>query len=215
MHLQKTFPEIHAFFLQNHFDQEQLENLKLSIKSTYLDKELLRNAEALLKLELMKFQILEAHPEQKEKVKKLVLSKIEKPNYKKTDHSSQKSKNKLKPLVTVTFETSFPKQIDNLSVKLKMTKSELVELCLKKEINIRKIKSLNDSQLEKLVPLFQSRIGEIRAKERKEADKNKSRPNDSKNDLNGKNKNRSSWTGDVYDKIGTYGLGKIIYIRSK
>jgi hypothetical protein len=220
MHLQKTFPEIHRFFLKDHFDQEQLEKLKKDIKNNYVDRDLLKNAEALLKLELMKFQILKSNPEQIEKPQKIVLSKIEessfkKSSFKKSNYTPPKAINRPKQLITVTYETSFPKQINNLCIKLKMTKSELVDMCLKKQINLAKSKSLNDSQLQNLIPLFQSRIGEIRAKELDESNKNKPQIKDSTIRPNNKQKNGSTWTNDVYDKIGTYGLGKIIYIRSK
>ncbi len=125
-------------------------------------------------------------------------------------NSSNKRKKELKPLIKVVNETTFPRGINNLSIKLKLSLDELHLLCQKKEVNIKNTVKLSEEELNLLTPLFQNRIGEIRAKERKTAKIEKS--NEEKPKIQFKQRNN---TGDVFDKIATYGLGKLIYIRSK
>lgn len=216
MNLQSQFPEIHKFFDRQQFDSVQLEDLLKKIKLDYPEPEIYRKAEQFVKFELFKFEI-QSQNKQKEPHREVNLKY---PNNKKTRsksnsnesvlNSSNKRKKELKPLIKVVNETTFPRGINNLSIKLKLSLDELHTLCQKKEVNIKNTVKLSEEELNLLTPLFQNRIGEIRAKERKTAKIEKS--NEEKPKIQFKQRNN---TGDVFDKIATYGLGKLIYIRSK
>jgi hypothetical protein len=212
MNLLQGFPELHNFFLKNQFDSEQLESLKLAIDANYPDKEIRKKAFSLLNLELLKFKILEEHPEQRVDIpqtqNKLQLKKITNPYPK-----PEKRKKPPKPLIQITYETTFPTNIENLCIKLRLTHLELMTICSKKEISIKGKVKISDEEYKKLFPLFQKRLGEIKAQERKEAEQKEAKrkvtlPNKHK-------KHMSSYRGDVFDEIAKHGLGKLIYIRSK
>ncbi|MFD3393400.1 hypothetical protein U0R10_02085 [Aquirufa sp. OSTEICH-129V] len=212
MNLLQGFPELHNFFLKNQFDSEQLEFLKLTIEANYPDKEIRKKAFSLLNLELLKFKILEEHPEQRVVVplqqKKFQLEKIRNPYPK-----SEKKKKVSKPLIQITYETTFPTNIENLCIKLNLTRLELMTICSKKEISIKGKAKLSDEEYKKLFPLFQKRLGEIKAQERKEVEQKEAKRKVGL--LNKHKKHMSTYSGDVYDEIAKHGLGKLIYIRSK
>lgn len=215
MNLQSQFPEIHKFFERQQFDSVQLENLLKQIKSDYPEQDIYRKAEQFVKFELFKFEILAQDKSITSNEKTTLKSPRNRRNYnsnfkERNINSSNRREKKLKPLINVVYETSFPRGINNLCIKLNLTKIELDLLCLKKGIDIKGLVKISEEDLNTLTPLFQKRIGEIRAKERKEVKSQKSDESKSKSQLSQRNN-----TGDVFDKIATYGLGKLIYIRSK
>lgn len=216
MNLQSQFPEIHNFFDRQQFDSVQLDDLLKQIKIDYPEPEIYRKAEQFVKFELFKFEIQAQNkpiiPGKKES-EKYPINKKNKSRFNSDESPSfspNKSKKELKPLINVVYETTFPRGIKNLCVKLNLSLIELELLCQKKGVNIKKTVKLSEEEFNILTPLFQSRIGEIRAIERKTAKIETSK------DVNPKIafKQRNN-TGDVFDKIATYGLGKLIYIRSQ
>ena len=75
---------------------------------------------------------------------------------------------------------------------------------------------LKIDDFEKLKSVFQSRYDEIKALEQREFNKRSLlKESISINNPGSKFQKQKSWTGNVYDLVGKYGLGKIIYIRSR
>lgn len=212
MHLLNSFPEIHAFFKRDRFDSDELDHLKQLITERYLEKDLRKKANSLLALELLKFNILQEHPEQRQVP---IAPKIKNKSPKKF-HSPVDSvpRRKIqKPLIQISYETSFPANFENLCTKLSITKIELAALSAKKDISLKGKTKFSDVEHQKLIPLFQKRLGEIRALERKEAAKKQIKKHE---DVIPKfKKHVSSFRGDVFDEIAKHGLGKLIYIRSR
>ncbi len=197
MNLQNTFPEIHDFFIREHFDADELKSLEGLILARYKEKDIYAKACSFLKLELLKFQILDQNPDQK------VVNR-------------RKSKKSPKSLLKVTDKITFPRELFNLTVKLKISRLELNQLCSSSGVDVSNSIKLNDFEIEKLLPIFQKKYNENRAKEISEYNE-KSNGDDFNRLHMGGNKfqNQKSWTGGVYDLVGKYGLGKIIYIRSR
>jgi hypothetical protein len=220
MHLLNSFPEIHSFFKRDRFDSDDLDRLKQLITERYLDKDLRKKANSLLALEMLKFNILQDHPEQRKEHR--VKDKVPQLRHPKKNHEAKPSRfqevqpkrNRIsKPLIQISYDTSFPTNIDNLSIKLKMSRVEITALCARKDINLKGKPKLTDDELKKMFPIFQKRIGEIRAQERKEAERHKPKTNE-ETPVKQK-KYISSHLGGVYDEIAKHGLGKLIYIRPK
>lgn len=207
-----SFPEIHAFFKRDRFDSDDLGRLKQLIIERYLDKDLRKKANSFLALELLKFNILQEHPEQRQAP---VAPKIENKSQKKFHSQEVKvPRRKIqKPLIQITYETTFPANFENLCTKLSITKIELAAICAKKDISLKGKTKFSEVEHQKLIPLFQKRLGEIWAIDRKEAAKKQVKKQD---EANPKFKRRvSSFRGDVFDEIAKHGLGKLIYIRSR
>lgn len=197
MNLQSTFPEIHKFFERDHFDSDELKSLEDSIISNYKENYTYVKAYGYLKLELLKFQILVDDPSQRAL----------------NQNTSRRTR---KSLIEVSDKVIFPKELYNLCVKLKYSRSELDHLCLTNGVNIIESYKLNNDDFEKLKSVFQSRYDEIKALEQKEFNKkSKLKESISINNPGSKFQKQKSWTGNVYDLVGKYGLGKIIYIRSR
>ncbi len=220
MHLLQSFPEIHSFFKRDQFDSDELESLRKLIDERYSDKELKRQANSFLNLELVKFQILQEHPEQRQQLK----SKENRPQTnrpkKYTAVQNQRFQDEPprrkripKPLIQISYETTFPANIENLCTKLRMSRAEITELCARKNISLKGKPKLTDDELKKMVTIFQKRIGEIRAQERKEAERHKPKIKEETPTIH--KKYVSSYQGGVFDEIAKHGLGKLIYIRSK
>lgn len=212
MHLLNSFPEIHAFFKRDRFDSDDLDQLKQLITERYTDKDLLKKANSLLALELLKFNILQEHPEQ---LQAPIATKIKnKPPKKFQSSAVGVPRTKIqRPLIQISYETTFPANFENLCTKLNITKIELAVLSAKKDISLKGKTKFSDSEHQKLIPLFQKRLGEIRALERKEAAKKQIKKQE---DIIPKfKKHVSSFRGDVFDEIAKHGLGKLIYIRSR
>jgi hypothetical protein len=220
MHLLNSFPEIHAFFKRDRFDSDDLGRLKQLITERYLDKDLRKKANSLLALEMLKFNILQEHPEQRKELK--VKDKVPQPRHPKKNHEAKPSRFQevqpkrnrvLKPLFQISYDTSFPTNIENLSIKLKLSRVEITALCARKDISLKGKPKLTDDELKKMIPIFQKRIGEIRAQERKEAERHLPK---NKEEVPVKHKKYvSSHHGGVFDEIAKHGLGKLIYIRSR
>lgn len=211
MNLIQSFPELHNFFLKSQFDSEELVSLKLTLEANYTDKEIRKKAFSLLDLELLKFKILEEYPEQRLNARppqeKFQLRKKREP------YTNEIRKKSPKPLIKITYETNFPTNIENLCTKLKLNHIELVRICSKLDISIKRKIKLSEEEHKRLFPLFQKRLGEIKAQERKEAEKKEVKKN--VDVLLKHKKHKSSYSGDVFDEIAKHGLGKLIYIRSK
>ena len=220
MHLLNSFPEIHAFFKRDRFDSDDLDRLKLLITERYTDKDLRKKANSMLALELLKFNILQEHPKQRKELK--VKDNIPKPRHPQKNPEAKASRfqevqpkrNRIvKPLIQISYDTSFPTNIENLCIKLKMSRVEIAALCVKKDISLKGKSKLTDDELKKMLPIFQKRIGEIKAQERKEAERHKPK---NKEDVPVKHKKyTSSHQVGVFDEIAKHGLGKLIYIRSR
>ena len=65
MNLLKSFPEIHDFFLQEQFYDFQLKGLQKFIDNKYTDQDLNKAAKRLIKLELIKYNMVDANDRKK------------------------------------------------------------------------------------------------------------------------------------------------------
>ncbi|MDU0808960.1 hypothetical protein [Aquirufa regiilacus] len=153
MHLLNSYPEIHAFFKRDRFDSDELDHLKQLITERYVDKDLRKKANSLLALELLKFNILQEHPEQRQvppvpKIKNKPPKKFQSPEVSVPRRKIQR------PLIQISYETTFPANFENLCTKLNITKIELAALSAKKDISLKGKTKFSDSEHQKLIPFF-------------------------------------------------------------
>ncbi|MFD0797208.1 hypothetical protein ACFQZJ_07040 [Maribacter chungangensis] len=206
----KKFPEIEQFFRKDYFSEEDLLQLKEKLASNYPEKNLLEKAHSLMELFLLKFKL--SSPEELK-------------NFKEEDIvNSHLKANKKITSVNVKQLDLPPGWSDERALDINCYKGvPLVFICtylkiskplIKRELSAARLdsymgNSLSNEQFEALKPLLQKRIlikfaaklggGPLKL---------------NKKITSIKRSNRRRKAGS-YDEVAKYGLGKLIYIRSK
>ena len=185
MSLIKQFPEIESFFRNDEFSQEDLDTFIKKIEMKYTVSSILTSAKSLIQLELLKFEL------QKD------LKSVGKPSKK------QKESPKFNKL------SSLPTEISLLAKKLEWSTKHLIRLLEQRNICKNETDSLTPEEFASIRAMVKARYAGV----------NRNRTGLGKRKLHRghieiKN-NKSIYTDSVYDKLSLYGLGKLIYIRSK
>ena len=195
MNLLKTFPEIEIFFSNNKFTQEELAIFVTEIDKRYQDKQLRKSISTLIKLKLIQY---ETFPEENNaKINIVTVSK--KSNYKtKIVEKTHSLSNDLK------FRT-----VESISTLLEWNITQTLRLLEQKGIIKSEQGFLNDLEFKLVKEMFDARLlGLERIHKSNQVIQRIN--NKSKNkSINNKNNN------DVYQKIASIGLGKVIYIRKQ
>lgn len=214
MDLLKSFPEIDSFFKNSQFSQTKLIKLVEEINIKYKDRKELEAALSLIKLELLKFEIQTINSSKekqpvniKENNINRSKNRIEKP--KKEKHLKKKLSKDLGEL-----PKDFPRKISDISLILDFPLDYLIRILRQNSIIIEAHNPLNEDELLKIKPFLLSRINALRRHERKgkytiaksgrffDVQANYCRDENHK-------------TIGVYNEISKYGIGKVIYIKSK
>jgi hypothetical protein len=179
MSLITQFPEIDSFFKRDKFSQTDLDKLLQKIKDKYVDASIINSANALIKLELLKFDL------------------------QKVTESSRVCQPKSKLL------NSMPKSISQLAAKLEWRPEHLIRLLEQRRIHNKEDDELTSEEFDLIGEMIKARYkGVIRNKTKSYKVKN-----------TGKRVKRNAinitYDNSVYGKMALYGVGKIIYIRSK
>jgi len=188
----KQFKEIESFFLQDSFTKDSLDELIFEIGQKYTDSTIVNTAKSLIKLELLKFELL-GQP------------KIDE-NAPKTQKSSRSDK----------LESLIKYRICDLVEKLQWSSKYFLRLLTQRNINKDPNDFLNPEEFLLIKPLVNARLKGIQ-RNRKAESKIKQASRFRKRSLTNKphgpdvNTNKS----DVYDKLALFGQGKLIYIRSR
>ena len=203
----RRFPEIEEFFNKEIFSDIDLMNFKKELFSKY-SKEEVKKCEELIQLKLLSFQLGGGKD-------------VKKPSSKKVNKKVRFKTQTIKPKRINFKEAEFiGLTIDNLATKLN-TKGEIIERILeskKFEVDIvhvltsKEVKALKDFIIDRLKKkhikpiISSSEVVHKKSKKKKGATslmkKKKLKPGPGK-----------SKGFDVYDKLQTYGRGKIIYTR--
>lgn len=192
MNLLNQFPEIDSFFKQDTFSKKNLDNLIQFIEEIYTDRASLKTAEMLIKLELLKFE-LQGYSNM-DKIQQNI----------KVKHSGEKTKRKER----INKADIVPKQINLLSIKLKWDKDYLLKVLKQNKIYKSENDTLTVDEYFLIKPLIRARLDAIRREQDREEKYEGSR-------ISQRNKWKSSEAPGVYGILESYGLGKLIYIRSK
>ena len=209
----KHFPEIEAFFKQDYFSEDDLDLLKNELKKAYIKKIFFDKAMSLIALFLIKFKLSSpkelnefklngiARPIKREQNKELRSSKSSpKKKIKRTVEQKDKTINGLNRLRNKTLSAI----CEDLNISLNL----VTRILKKKDIDQISNDKLDSKQFEELKQLL---ISKLKAKNRLKKENNKIFRGSLK-----KSKRHKSTTGrNVYETLSKYGMGKVIYIRSK
>jgi hypothetical protein len=181
MSLLSNFPEVDKFFKKNRFSEDDLSGLIRSLEQHYTDSAQLRAAKELVKLELLKFDLLN----EEEKVSNTpVISKEQK------------------------WLESIPKEVKRLAEKLEWRTSYLIKLLEQKNIHKKETDELTLAEIISIKEMIKTR--------NKGVMRNKKSIKGKGSYLNKLKKlNNVVYDDSVYGKMALYGVGKMIYIRSR
>lgn len=186
MSLLHSFPEIDLFFKQERFSQESLNELLYRINGTYSDKSVLKSAKSLIELEILKYDLLKDYDLN---------------NGLKARETFGKSK----------FD-NFSRIIKVLSISLEVRPKFILELLKQHRVNKSEDEILSEEEFSQLKPYIKSRVKALGRKKHQTVNLKKLKnPFKKKNECDDSPSSSSS----VFDEIAKYGLGRIIYIRSK
>lgn len=216
MSLENQFPEIISFFKKDKFTQLSLNELQEKIKVDYKDKSIYKSAITLIELKLLKYKL-------QDDIKQVDKDKLDQNNVTKKTKSLNSSK--IKTVNNLCYKFGLDKEIFLLVLKEKGIHKKLDDIFTTEELKI-------------VNPLIASRYEDIRRKRGKKKNsskqkvkrksiKKKTKSGDRIETRKKKEKKESSigseWTrhrysgstSGVWSDVSKYGLGKIIYIRSK
>lgn len=185
MKLLNSFPEIDVFFNTNSFSQQELINFKNVLKLNN-SKEFYRNAVSYINLKLLQFKLCEELNEPEKKSK---------PNTEKVSDS-----------ISNTEKVAVPLVICDLAKYLEVTDNFLLTILKQNGVEKEKDDRLEINEYALIKGFIFSRVKGLKRKNKQEKEIFKPIIKKSKKPSRGKTK-------PVYDKLATYGLGKIIYIR--
>ncbi|OYU78878.1 MAG: hypothetical protein CFE23_16585 [Flavobacterium sp. BFFFF1] len=188
MSLLKTFPEVELFFESDKFSQEELLSFIQEIEKKYTDERLRRSAHTLIRLKILQFEIAGTKTPSKN-------------NIVNGETATKKEKG-----VHSLIQGLRHKSIENIALKLQWTSSQILILLKQKGISKNLESLLDENEFKIVAEMFYSRIMGIRRNEKNKIPK-KMIKKDKPKSLDKKN--------DVYSKIESIGLGKVIYIRKK
>jgi polynucleotide 5'-kinase involved in rRNA processing len=192
------FEEINHFFSTPHFNDRQLNELKIAVAQKYKDKKMLQAALASIELYILKYNITE--DVKPEKVKPLVnpvkLSTV-------PLRMSRKQFKERQMVKWLSFLT-----LEELREVLEVSKSMFERLLKRNNIPVHETKRLSEEDFEKLIDFIITKYKSILRKGKMlkqilEPIVVRTKKPEEHNAIR------------VYDAIATYGLGKVIYIRKK
>lgn len=192
MNLIKAFPEIDSFFSKGQFSNHDLLILLKQLEEKYKDKKLREAIASLIKLELLKFEIVSFD----EKPVKSIITSSGKIKHKESNEIEHPKIEKLKS-----------KNLQDIAVSLKWSLSKLKVLISQKIVCPQDEQILTEDEFQKVKEMFKSRLFAL---DRLNKVRNPTKI------ITNKNKQKSLGRSiDVYRKIEAIGLGKVIYIRKQ
>jgi len=225
MSLINSFPEINGFFKMNRFSKSDLETFINEIEKKYIEKNIRKAALSLIKLELVKYEIQNLNKENqsitvidnnRKTRKKRDRIKLRKSIYSKkkiVEKKPGKNENKYTKISKkiVEIPNEIPLGIIELSEYIENSPSFILRILANKSIIKTFDSKLSFDELNMIKPYIISRLNALKREQERIKRINSSTNKTTRSVLKyGKQKHIG-----VYDKIGLYGLGKIIYIRSK
>jgi hypothetical protein len=190
MSLLKTFPEIDSFFKLNQFSETDLKTFIDEVTKKYSDKNLRKAAINLINLEILKYDI------QKDQID---LTKLRKPIVTTAESKTEENFSKTSSLKKLSIES--------ISEILKWSFPQLQRLLSQKGIKLNKDDVLNKEEFQIVEEMFSSRLIALKRIRKNEEYISRALIK------NKRNSNNTEEVNDVYSKIATIGIGKIIYIR--
>ena len=191
--LSHNFPEINAFFDQESFTDIELEGLIKCVDLNYSD-DIKKAAYSLIRLKVVKFKIIK---------------KISKVKNKKKVTKTQKEEKKIENYAKFRKISS----VSKLCKFLEISSNYLISILKQKGIVATQDTILTNEEYKQIKSFVSSRKKAI-----KRLDKQKQRENEKINKNINKfyaNKPYNNRSIGVYEKVATYGFGKLIYIKNK
>ncbi len=209
----KNFPEIQRFFKSNRFSGEELKELFETIDYVYQNHQVNAQAKALIKLELLKFELQSKEKNTTPRSQKNKLPSVEQTTPSKIDVTSKdvSRNNKLTPsqFISIRMRSITKGNYRNAAKELELTVPFVIKLLRKKGFyNVKQFDQVGNEVLHKMQGFIQHRLSMLyQSKFRKK----KKGPALNKHQ---KNSGPSASPG-VYGRLEKLGLGKVIYIRSR
>lgn len=191
MSLIKAFPEVELFFENDEFSQEELICFIKDVEKKYSDKEIRKSLSTLIKLKILQYEI----SEEKELRGRNIVAKT------KEIGAVLNQENRFQPLLQSLKYNS----IENIALNIQWPTKRLIRLLEQKGISKCEQDLLNEHEFSQIKEMLNNRLYGL------------DRMDKMQNPVIIK-KYESKYQSnqiDVYSKIETMGLGKIIYIRKK
>jgi hypothetical protein len=196
----KQFKEIEEFFTQDQFSEIELEAFKLDLKNKYGDKNILKQAMALVSLKLIVFRSNTAS----QKALPDILNIIQ--NIIKNDTKANKLESELEKKIESEIKNFKGKTVGYIANTLGFTSPKFIILLSQQGLSCKESDKLTKHQFQNISKFLEIKLRKLYQFRIKEKPKNLDY-----NRLKIKNKSSNS----VYDELKSFGPGKVIYIRSK
>lgn len=195
MNLLSTFPEIEVFFQNEKFTENELSNFLSEIEKKYEDKELRKSASTLIKLKLIQFDTFSENKTEKKNIVQVV-------------KKSNQNKQIVDKTHFLTEELKF-KSIESIANTLEWSLSLILKLLEQKGICKKQDEILEEKEFKIVKDMFDARLLGLERIHKSNQPINRINNKPKNKSINNKNNN------DVYNRIESIGLGKVIYIRKK
>lgn len=194
MSLIKCFPEVETFFENDSFTQEDLLLFVEEIENKYIESDERESVSALIKLKILQFELSD-NTSLPPKNKSIKHKKI------KVLYNDNSNNDK----IHISLQSLKHNSIENIALNIHWPTSRLINILKQKEIFKSPQDLLDEVEFSSVINMFNSRLKSL----------DRAYINQKKIVIKKSPKKSLSKQLEVYNKIESIGLGKLIYIRKK
>jgi len=201
----KQFHEIEEFFERDKFSENELEEFKTDLKNKYQDRSIFNQAMALVSMKLLVFSLKPSKHTKQIAVKKSKQKiQLENTPKKSKNTKAEKLEEEFDKRITLEINSFRGKTLAYTAHSLNYTVPKFIIALKQQGYNFKDGDILTSTHIHQIRPFLLIHLKKLYQVKLKDKPK-----------IYLDEKGLKKKAGSVYDELKTYGLGKLIYIRSK